>query len=120
MRLGAFASTWKDWHTLLGSSLQGAPVHRIQRIPSKHRLSSTLGLPPFGLGLYGGRWPLTFSYCSSVNFRHLMPPALTRWGFETRSRSIARLDRQYPDDFRLLPIRGHAEDHTLMLDPDGL
>jgi hypothetical protein len=29
---------------------------------------------------------------------------------------ITQLDRQYPDDFRLLPIRGYAEEHTLTLD----
>jgi len=34
---------------------------------------------------------------------------------------IARLDRACPDDFRLLPIRGYAEDHSLTLDlgPDA-
>ncbi len=34
---------------------------------------------------------------------------------------VARLDRRYPDDFRLRAIRGYAEDHTLTLDfgPDG-
>ncbi|HEX8686562.1 MAG TPA: ASPIC/UnbV domain-containing protein, partial [Pyrinomonadaceae bacterium] len=29
---------------------------------------------------------------------------------------VSRLDRQYPDDFKLLPIRGYAEPHTLTLD----
>jgi hypothetical protein len=29
---------------------------------------------------------------------------------------ISRLDRQYPDDFRVGPIRGYAEHHTLTLD----
>ena len=29
---------------------------------------------------------------------------------------ITRLDRQYPDDFRVGPIRGYAETHTLTLD----
>ncbi|MCA1621005.1 MAG: FG-GAP-like repeat-containing protein [Acidobacteria bacterium] len=29
---------------------------------------------------------------------------------------VTRLDRQYPDGFRLLPIRGYAEPHTLTLD----
>jgi tetratricopeptide (TPR) repeat protein len=29
---------------------------------------------------------------------------------------IARLDRRYPDDFQLLPIRGYAAEHTLTLD----
>ena len=34
---------------------------------------------------------------------------------------VALLDRRYPDDFRLRPIRGYAEDHSLTLDfgPDG-
>jgi len=33
---------------------------------------------------------------------------------------IAGLDREYPDDFKLQPIRGYADDHelTLKLDPD--
>ena len=29
---------------------------------------------------------------------------------------LATLDRQYPDDFKLLPVRGYAEEHTLTLD----
>ena len=29
---------------------------------------------------------------------------------------LSHLDRQYPDDFKLLPIRGYAEPHTLTLD----
>jgi tetratricopeptide (TPR) repeat protein len=29
---------------------------------------------------------------------------------------LTRLDRQYPDDFKLLPIRGYAEPHELTLD----
>lgn len=29
---------------------------------------------------------------------------------------LAKLDRQYPDDFKLLPIRGYAEPHALTLD----
>lgn len=40
-----------------GSSLQGAPVHKTQRIPSKHRRSSARGRPPIGetdfLGSHG-------------------------------------------------------------------
>ena len=32
------------------------------------------------------------------------------------SAQIASLDRQYPDDFRLLPIRGYAAPHELVLD----
>jgi hypothetical protein len=29
---------------------------------------------------------------------------------------LARLDRTYPDDFKLLPVRGYAEEHALTLD----
>jgi tetratricopeptide (TPR) repeat protein len=32
------------------------------------------------------------------------------------SARIARIDRQYPDDFKLRPIRGYAEKHALALD----
>jgi tetratricopeptide (TPR) repeat protein len=32
---------------------------------------------------------------------------------------VSRLDRQYPDDFKLLPIRGYAEPHALTLDLGG-
>ena len=35
-------------------------------------------------------------------------------GHDVLSR-ITQLDRQYPDDFRLQPIRGYAEEHTLTL-----
>ena len=38
-----------------GSSLQGAPVQRIQRMPSKHFRSSARGRPPRGLGGWVGR-----------------------------------------------------------------
>ena len=49
-----------------GSSLQGAPVHKIHRIPSKHRRSLTRGRPPLGLGCTLGRCRETASHCSSV------------------------------------------------------
>jgi tetratricopeptide (TPR) repeat protein len=32
---------------------------------------------------------------------------------------IARMDRQYPDDFKLHRIRGYAEEHSLVLNPGG-
>ncbi|MET0646068.1 MAG: FG-GAP-like repeat-containing protein, partial [Pyrinomonadaceae bacterium] len=32
---------------------------------------------------------------------------------------VSHLDRQYPDDFKVLPIRGYAEPHTLTLDLGG-
>lgn len=58
-----------------GSSLQGEPVQRIQRIPSKQARSSNGGRPPvrsfFRQGrLRSGSSALTFSHCRSVNFLH--------------------------------------------------
>jgi hypothetical protein len=38
-----------------GSSLHGAPVQRIQRMPSKQRRLLTRGRPPLGRGFGGGR-----------------------------------------------------------------
>ncbi len=55
---------------LRGSSLQGAPVHRIQRIPSKHLRSSARGRPPRGLGGWVGRCSLRSAHCTSVSLRH--------------------------------------------------
>jgi hypothetical protein len=49
-----------------GSPLQGAPVQRIHRIPSRQRRSSTRGRPPLGLGFSFGRCLETASHCSSV------------------------------------------------------
>jgi len=45
--------------------------------------------------------------------------ALDEHGHDVLSR-IARLDREYPDDFKLQPIRGYADNHelTLKLGPD--
>ena len=52
--------------------------------------------------------------------RGARPPleAIDEHGHDVLSR-IATLDRQYPDDFKLKPIRGYADDHelTLKLDP---
>jgi tetratricopeptide (TPR) repeat protein len=47
-------------------------------------------------------------------------PPLAAWdehGHDVLPR-VARLDRQYPDDFRRDPIRGYAEEHTLTLKLD--
>jgi tetratricopeptide (TPR) repeat protein len=41
--------------------------------------------------------------------------AVDEHGHDVRSK-IAALDRQYPDDFALLPIRGYAEEHALTLE----
>lgn len=61
-----------------GSSLQGAPVHRIQRMPSKHLRASARGRPPLGRGRGGGKWTRIFSHCSSVKCLQAMPPAYYR------------------------------------------
>ncbi len=49
--------------------------------------------------------------------RQARPPAraFDEHGHDVRSH-IASLDRRYPDDFRLLPIRGYAAPHELILD----
>jgi Flp pilus assembly protein TadD len=49
--------------------------------------------------------------------RNARPPlgAVDEHGHDVRAR-ITSIDRQYPDDFRLLPIRGYAAPHTLTLD----
>ena len=49
--------------------------------------------------------------------RHAGPPAraVDEHGHDVTAR-VAVLDRQYPDDFDLLPIRGYAAPHTLTLD----
>jgi Tfp pilus assembly protein PilF len=48
--------------------------------------------------------------------RHARPPerVVDDHGHDVTAR-VARLDRQYPDDFDLLPIRGYAAEHTLTL-----
>jgi hypothetical protein len=53
--------------------------------------------------------------------RGARPPAraVDGHGHDVRSR-ISSLDRLYPDDFRLLPIRGYAESHELVLDLDDI
>jgi hypothetical protein len=57
-----------------GSSFQGAPVQRIQRIPSKHLRSSAGGRPAlisFRQALFLCRkYCLTLSPCSSVSLLH--------------------------------------------------
>ncbi len=52
--------------------------------------------------------------------RHARTPraATDEHGHDVSSR-IARLDRVYPDDFKLRPIRGYADEHTLTLDLGG-
>ena len=54
---------------LAGSSLQGAPVHRIQRMPSKHWRSSSGGRPPLRERRRLGKCCFMSSHCSSVTAR---------------------------------------------------
>jgi cytochrome c-type biogenesis protein CcmH/NrfG len=49
---------------------------------------------------------------------HTPARAFDEHGHDVRAK-IARLDRKYPDDFRLGRIRGYAEEHTLTLDLGG-
>ncbi|HKY43833.1 MAG TPA: FG-GAP-like repeat-containing protein, partial [Pyrinomonadaceae bacterium] len=61
--------------------------------------------------------PQPFKIFSAGNAR--VPVAIDEHGHDVTSR-IAHLDRDYPDDFKLQPIRGYADDHelTLKLDPN--
>jgi tetratricopeptide (TPR) repeat protein len=60
--------------------------------------------------------PQPFKIFTAGNTR--VPVAIDEHGHDVTSR-IALLDREYPDDFKLQPIRGYADDHelTLKLDP---
>jgi hypothetical protein len=70
-----------------GSSLHWAPVHRIQRIPSKQRRSSTRGRPPRGDRFGSGRWTRIASHCCWVSPRHAMARLLfflgNSWRYDT-------------------------------------
>jgi hypothetical protein len=57
---------------LPGSSLHGAPVHRIQRMPSKQRRSSRGGRPPRGLRLRLGSCASMSFHCLSVTARQVI------------------------------------------------
>jgi hypothetical protein len=52
-----------------GNSLQGAPVHKIQRMPSKHLRSSSGGRPPYRERLRLGKCCLMSSHCLSLTAR---------------------------------------------------
>jgi tetratricopeptide (TPR) repeat protein len=65
-------------------------------------------------GLVGARGGRPFRLFAARDAR----PPVRAWddhGHDVRAR-LERLDRSYPDDFRKLPIRGYAEEHTLALD----
>ena len=52
-----------------------------------------------------------------IAVRDARPPAAARDGHgHDVLAAVAELDRRYPDDFGLLPIRGYAEPHELVLD----
>jgi hypothetical protein len=61
--------------------------------------------------------PPSFKIYSTRNAR---PPlaAVDEHGHDVLSR-LARLDREYPDDFKLQPIRGYADEHELTLKLDA-
>jgi hypothetical protein len=50
-----------------GNALQGAPVHRIHRMPSKHLRGSAEGRPPRGLPLRRGRCGAIRAHCASLS-----------------------------------------------------
>ena len=64
----------RRWTALLepyraGNSLQGAPVQRIHKMPSKHLRSSVGGRPPLGFGFRFGSCFAINSHCLSVTAR---------------------------------------------------
>ena len=87
-------------------------VDRLQLISVAH---------PVGVEVYPNEGltvpPQPFKIHSAGNAR--VPVAIDEHGHDVTSR-IARLDREYPDDFQLQPVRGYAADHelTLKLDRD--
>ncbi len=50
-----------------GNALHGAPVHRIHKMPSKHRRGSAGGRPPRGLLLRRGRCGAIRAHCASLS-----------------------------------------------------
>ena len=68
---------------LSGNSLQGAPVHKIQRIPSKHLRSSRGGRPPFRLRRRLGKCCLMAAHCLSVTARQAIDCLLDLVSYST-------------------------------------
>ena len=68
---------------LSGNSLHGAPVHRIQRMPSKHLRSSRGGRPPFRERLRLGKCCLMATHCLSVTARQAMDYLLDLVSYST-------------------------------------
>jgi hypothetical protein len=81
-------SVRRRWTALLepylsGSSLQGAPVHRIHKMPSKHLRSSSGGRPPFRERLRLGKCCFMSSHCLSVTARQAMDYLLDLVSYST-------------------------------------
>ena len=87
-------------------------VDRLQLISVAHHVGVEV-YPNEGLTVP----PQPFKIHSAGNAR--VPVAIDEHGNDVTSR-IARMDREYPDDFQLQPVRGYATDHelTLKLDRD--
>jgi len=83
-----------------GKSAQGAPVRRIQRIPSKTLRLSAQGLPPFLLGFGLGKSLSIFLHCSFVSFHRSL--AIIKTPFDDQD-YITRANAQVynPTIFRL-------------------
>ena len=69
---------------LSGSSLQGAPVHSIHRMPSKHLRSSMGGRPPFRDRLRFGKCCRISFHCLSETARQAMDYLPVLVSYETR------------------------------------
>ena len=67
------------------SSLQGAPIHRIHRMPSKHLRSSSGGRPPLRERLRVGKCSLMDCPCLSVTARQAMDYLLDLVSYSTGS-----------------------------------
>ena len=65
---------------LVGSSLQGAPVQSIHRMPSKHLRLLAGGRPPSEDFFCSGRCGSILAHCSSVSLRHISIPLRKRSG----------------------------------------
>ena len=90
-----------------GSSLQGEPVQRIHRIPSKQPRSSKGGRPPLRSFFRHGRFrsgssALTFSHCRSVNFlhanSHVPPRNMTSLGMDRILTISLVSEKRFRDD----------------------
>ena len=86
-------------------------VDRVQLLSVAHPIGTEV-YPNEGLTVP----PQPFKIHAARNAR--VPVAIDEHGHDVTSR-IARLDREYPDDFQLQSIRGYADDHELTLKLDS-